>query len=145
MKKVDIRKIYVCQIQVVTNLFEEKTDEDEIVCLQGRRLVVGKKTQGFYELDENNVSYGLFAKGLTGYRHILTGSKYRDATNSSITVGEHVINPKYIELLTKKERNICAHVIRKYGSYDIDMDVIKALEDRINDDLKCEEEEELEL
>ena len=145
MKKVDIRKIYVCQIQVVTNLFEEKTDEDEIVCLQGRRLVVGKKTQGFYELGENNVSYGLFAKGLKGYRHILTGSKYIDATNSSITVGEHVINPKYIELLTKKERNICAHVIRKYGSYDMDMDVIKALEDRINDDLKCEEEEELEL
>ena len=142
MKTFDIRKIYVCQIQVVNNLFEEQTDEDETVCLNGRRLVIGKKTQGFYELNENNVTYGLFVKGLTGFRHILTGCKYRVATNSSISIGEYVINPKHIELLTKKERVLASHLIDKYQSYDMDFSVIKKLEERINSDAKCLAEDE---
>ena len=142
MKKVDIRKIYVCKIQVVSNLFEEQTDEDEIVCLHGRRLVIGKKIRGFYELDENDVCYGLFVKGITGYRHILTGSKYREATNPSIAIGEHVINPKHTELLTKKERVLASHLVDKYQSYDMDISVIKALEERINSDSKYIEENE---
>lgn len=142
MKKFDIRKIYVCQIQEVSNLFEEQTDEDEIVHIHGRRLVVGKKIQGFYELNENNVSYGLFVKGLTGFKHILTGSKYRVATNSSISIGEHVINPKHIELLTKKEKGLASHLIDKYQSYYMDFSVIKALEERINNNAKYLAEDE---
>ncbi|MBE7074235.1 MAG: hypothetical protein E7379_04015 [Clostridiales bacterium] len=142
MKTFDIRKIYVCQIQEVKNLFEEQTDEDEVVYLNGRRLVIGKKIRGFYELDENNVSYGLFVKRITGYKHILTGSKYREATNPSISIGEHVINPKHIELLTKKERALTSHLIANYQSYDMDLSVIKVLEERINDDAKYIEENE---
>ena len=136
MKKIDIRKIYVCQIRVISNLFKQQTDEDEIVCIQGRRLAIGKKIQGFYELDENDVSYGLFVKGITGYRHILTGSKYREATNPSVTIGEHVINPTYTELLTKKERALASHLIDKYQSFDMDISLIKPLEERINGDAK---------
>lgn len=142
MKKVDIRKIYVCQIQEISNLFEEQTNEDEIGYIHGIRLVLGKKIQGFYELNENDVTYGLFVKGATGFKHILTGSKYSVATNSSISIGEHVINPKHIELLTKKERALASHLIDKYQSYYMDFSVIKALEERINSDAKYLEENE---
>ena len=142
MKKIDIRKIYVCQIQVVSNLFEEKTDEDVVVSLRGRRVVVGKKTQGFYELDEKDVTYGLFIKGVTGFKHILTGSKYSVATNPSISIGEHVINPKHIELLTKRERALATHLINKYQSYDMDISIIQALEERVNRDAQYLAEEE---
>lgn len=132
MKILDIRKVYVCQIQVVNNLFEQQTDEDEIICLNGRRLAIGKKTQRFYELDETNIQYGLFVKGLTGYKHILTGTKYKEATNPSIEIGEHVINPKYTELLVKRERALASYAINKYQSYDIDISGIQAIEERIN-------------
>ena len=142
MKKVDIRKIYVCQIQEISNLFEEQTNEDDIGYIHGIRLVLGKKIQGFYELNENDVTYGLFVKGVTGFKHILTGSKYRVATNSSISIGEHVINPKHIELLTKKERALASHLIDKYQSYYMDFSVIKALEERFNSDAKYLEENE---
>ncbi|MBQ7798457.1 MAG: hypothetical protein IJ371_04970 [Clostridia bacterium] len=132
MKTFDIRKIYVCQIQVVNNLFEEQTDEDEIVCLNGRRLAIGKKTQRFYELDESDIYYGLFVKGLTGYKHILTGTKYKEATNPSITIGEHVINPKYTELLAKRERALVSYAINQCKTYDMDISAIQEIEERIN-------------
>lgn len=145
MKKVDIRKIYVCQIVKLNDVYYKKTDEDDVSYLMGRRIVLGKLTKRFYEIDQQDISFGLFVKSLTGYKHILTGTKYKLGYSEFASAGEYVINPENIELLTKKERNICVHVIRKYGSYDMDIDVIKALEDRINDNLECYDEEEIEL
>ena len=122
MKTFDIRKIYVCQIQVVN--------------------VIGKKIQGFYKLDESDIHYGLFVKGLTGYKHILTGTKYKEATNPSITIGEHVINPKHTELLAKRERALVSYAINKCKSYDIDISGIQVIEERINNGAKYLAEDE---
>ena len=36
MKSVDIRKIYVCEIEKINNLYQEKTDEDDIAHIMGR-------------------------------------------------------------------------------------------------------------
>ena len=141
MKTFDIRKIYVCQIQEVNNLFEEQTDEDDYASIMGRRLAVGKKIRRYYELDERVVHYGLFVKGMTGYKHILTGTKYRLAGNVFMRIGEHVINPDNIQLFTKRERALASHLVDKYKSFDIDIGVIKALEYRING-VKCLEENE---
>lgn len=91
------------------------------------------------------MSYGLFVKGISGYIHILTDSKYKEATNSSVSVGEHVINPKYTELLTKKERALASHLIEKYQSYYMDLSIIKALEERINSDAKILDENDDDL
>lgn len=43
VKKVDIRKIYICKIQAVSDVFKEITDEDEKVRFKGNPLVIGKK------------------------------------------------------------------------------------------------------
>ena len=134
MKKVDIRKIYVCEIQKINDHYQEKTDEDDIAYIMGRAVVVGKKIRNFYSTDENDISYGLFVKGLTGYKHILTGAKYKVGAGLCPSIGEHIINPDNIELLSKRERELVSHLIAKYQSYEMDFSVIKALEERINDD-----------
>jgi len=137
MKSIDIRKIYVCEIVKINKLYQEKTDEDDIAHIMGRAVVVGKKVRNFYSTDENDVSYGLFIKGLFGYKHILTGTKYKVGAGLCPSIGEHIINPDNIELLSKRERELVSHLIAKYQSYDIDYSVIKALEERINSDAKC--------
>lgn len=142
MKSVDIRKIYVCEIQKINNLYQEKTDEDDIVCIMGRTAVVGKKVKNFYSTDENDISYGLFIKGLLGYKHILTGTKYKVGAGICPSIGEHIINPNNIELLSKRERELVSHLIAKYQSYDMDYSIIKALEDHINNNAEFIVEDE---
>lgn len=142
MKKFDIRKIYVCKIQEISNLFEKQTDENEFIYHRGTKIYVGARTRKFYELNKNNISYGLFMKGLTDYKHILTGTKYKLASNDSVNIGERVINPNEIELFTKREQDLASHLVVKYQSYDIDMSVIKELEERINSDAKYMEKNE---
>lgn len=140
MKKIDIRKIYVCEIMKISDIYSVKTDEDDVAYLLGRAISTGKKTQIFYETEDNNVSFGLFIKGITGYKHILTGVKYKLASSPLISVGEQVLNPDNIELLTKRERVLASHLIDKYQSFDMDISVIKALEERINRNAKYIEE-----
>lgn len=138
--KVDIRKIYVCKIQEVVKVYKEETDEDEYSYVMGRRVYNGKKIRRLYELDENNVSYGLFVKGLAGYKHILTGTKYKMA-GGLMNRGEYVINPNSVELFVKRELALVSHVIDKCQSFDVNVDVIKVLEESINvHDSEVEEE-----
>lgn len=131
MNKIDIRKIYVCQIEKVTDLYDQQTDEDDVAYLLGRPVIVGKKTKHFYSTDDQDVSLGLFIKTIAGYKHILTGTKYRLAGSAFMSVGEHVINPNSIELFTKRDRALASHLVDKYQSFDMDISVIKALEVRI--------------
>ena len=142
MKSIDIRKIYVCEIEKINDLYQEKTDEDDIASLMGRIVVLGKKVKNFYSTDENDVSYGLFVKGLTGYKHILTGAKYKVGAGLCPSIGEHIINPDNIELLSKRERELVSHLIAKYKSFDMDYSVIKALEDHINNNAEFIVEDE---
>lgn len=142
MKKTfDIRKIYVCKIQEVSNLFLKKIDGHEYIYHRGIKIPAEPETRRFYELNENDISYGLFIKGLTAYKHILTGSKYKLATNASVNIGEQVVNPNEIELFVKRERALASHLIEKYQSYDMDISVIKALEEEINSNAKYKNEE----
>ena len=108
----------------------------------GRVVVVGKKMRNFYSTDENDISYGLFVKGLTGYQHILTGAKYKVGAGLCPSIGEHIINPDNIELLSKRERELVSHLIAKFQSYEMDFSVIKALEERINNNAKYLAEDE---
>ena len=61
--------------------------------------------------------------------------------NTKIARGS-IINPDNIELLSKRERELVSHLIAKYQSYEMDFSVIKALEERINDDRNFELEDD---
>lgn len=140
MKTFDIRKIYVCQIQEISNIFEKQIDG--YVYHGGSKIYSGPTMRKVCTLNESEISYGLFIKGLTGYKHILTGTKYRLANNSCVHIGEPVINPDKIELFTKRERTLASNLVNKYQSFDIDINIIKELEDQINGNSKHIEENE---
>ena len=133
MNKVDIRKIYVCKIAKQSAVAYDS---------QGTISVCGKT----YELEANHrwgydePQYGLFVKARLGfvYKHILTGAVYPIADSS--TGGKYVIVPGTTEKLIQKERELCNHLISKYKTYDLYIDAIQTLEERINEEAKFIEE-----
>ena len=143
MKKVDIRKIYICEIERISKLYEQKTDEDEYASLMGRKVVIGKKIRRFYETAEQDKSYGLFIKGMTGYKHILTDTKYKIAGRVFMNEGEYVINPESIELFVKKERDLAIKLIQTYSSYEMDFITIKQIEEKLNNEGYIKQEDTL--
>ena len=52
MKSVDIRKIYVCEIQKINNLYQEKTDEDDIVHIPLFHIQASHYVLAISQLDE---------------------------------------------------------------------------------------------
>lgn len=132
MKKIDLRKVYVCEIAKQTGSLKN----GEVVLVWGKPIVDYDYT---YVYDKKS-QYGLFKKTLSGYKHILTGTNYLVASNNA--VGEYVVIPESVEQLVQKERALCIHLINKYKSYNMDMDVIKCLEERVNEDAQADNEQE---
>ena len=128
MKKVDIRNIYVGEILKQTSVKET---------MSGDSTFDGPLYTWDYE-DQSQL--GLFTRTLGGYKHILTDTIYPKPSKRN--GNKHVINPDNIEEFVKRERALASHLIEKYQSYDMDISVIKALEERINSDAKYIEENE---
>ena len=139
MKKVDIRKIYVGKIAKQSEVSGKIND----VRFLGQTYKV--LTNPNWEYD-NNGQYGLFVKvplyiGFkTAYKHILTGNPYFKADECS--GGHEVIIPESLEKLTDKEEELCGYLIRKRLSFNMDIDTIKSIEDRINGVEHLEENED---
>ena len=129
MKKVDIRKIYVGKIAKQSEISSEVKN----LRFLGQNYKV--LTNHTWEYD-NDVRYGLFIKVplyigfTTAYKHILTGKPYYIADQCS--GGHEVIIPKSLEKLTDKEEELCGYLIRKRLSFNLDLDTIQSIEDRIN-------------
>ena len=128
MKRFDIRKIYVCEIM-------KQGPVREI-----QRGLGGHYTWN-YEEDDN--SYGLFVRGLGGYKHILTDTIYKEPSRN--TGNQHVINPRTIELLVKKERALASHLIGKYKTFYMERGIIELLENRVNDNNLVDNYDQLEM
>ncbi|MFQ6752161.1 MAG: hypothetical protein ACLRFL_01165 [Clostridia bacterium] len=109
----------------------------------GRRVVIGKKIRRFYETVEQDKSYGLFIKSMTGYKHILTDTKYRIAGSAFMNQGEYVINLESIELFVKKERDLAIKLIQTYSSYEMDFITIKQVEEKLNNNGDIKQEDTL--
>ena len=129
MKKVDIRKVFVCEILKQTDVIKMEDD----------RLVMGHDT--YYKWDyEKESQLGLFVKTPLGYKHIVTDVVY--PMPSKRTGNKHVINPKNIERLVVRERARSSLIIGKYRSYNIDVGVYAVLEELINEESKLDAEEQ---
>lgn len=129
MKKVDIRKIYICEILKQTGVRK----------IQDNNIVFGHDPYYVWDYEDQS-QLGLFTRTLGGYKHILTDTIYPKP--SKRTGNKHVINPDNIEEFVKMERALASHLVEKYQSYDMDISVIKTLEERINSDKKYLEENE---
>ena len=134
MKTVDIRKIYVGEILKQTEV-RTKLDWNAWDGIFGPE----KSICWDYEKD---TQLGLFVRVLGGYKHILTDTIYPKP--SKRTGNKYVINPENIEELVKCERELCTHLKDKYQSYNMDISVIKAIEDRLNNNSRHAEEDILE-
>jgi hypothetical protein len=128
MKKVDIRKVYVGEI----------LKQGEVTKIQDNNIVLGHDPYYVWNYDDET-QLGLFVRVLGGWKHILTDTIYQKL--SKRTGNKHVINPDYIEEFVKTERVLANHIINKYKTFYMDMDVIKALEERINEE-ECISEDE---
>ena len=128
MKKVDIRKIYICEI----------AKQGAVKKISDDRLVFGCDTHFKWDYEKGG-EYGLFTLVLGAYKHILTDTIYPRASYK--TGNKIVVKPDNIELFVRKEREISSHLINKYGSFNMGMDVIKLLEERINSDRTAENTE----
>jgi len=130
MKKVDIRNIYECEILKQT----------KVIKIQDNNIVFGHDPYYSWTYEEDQSQLGLFVRVLGGYKHIVTDTIYPKPSKK--TGNKHVINPDNIERFVIKERELANHLIEKYQSYDMDIGVIKALEERINDDHNFELEDD---
>lgn len=128
MKKVDIRKIYICEI-VKQGTVQKVSNEHSGL----------NYNSNFKWNYEKRGEYGLFTLALGAYRHILTDTIYPRASYK--TGNKVVIMPDNIKLFVREERVLAAHLIDKYKSYYMDPSVIQALEERINSDAKYIDEE----
>ena len=133
MKRVDMRKIYICEI-----VRQSKVDvEKEQIVVYGKTFDAIKNVTWTYEhINE----WGLFIKTLLGYKHILTGVTY--STPASDTGGQRVVNTSNIEKFAQAERNLAIHFVQKNQSYNLNMLEIEYLEERINNERNSVEEDE---
>ena len=129
MKKVDIRKIYICEILKQTGVRK----------IQDNNIVLGHDPYYVWDYEDQS-QLGLFTRTLGGYKHILTDTIYPKP--SKRTGNKHVINPDNIEEFVKMERALASHLVEKHQSYNMDISIIKTLEERINNDKKYLEENE---
>lgn len=134
MTKVDIRKIYVCEIAKQSSVNSEK----KAVFAYGKPV----KYTLCHIWDYDDRHYGLCLKveshHKNAYKHILTNTIYREA--DAISGGQYVIIPGSIDKLTHKELNICVHLTGEYESFNMDMQTIQILEERINNKKMKEKE-----
>ena len=137
MKKVDIRKIYVCQMAKQTEV------ESETKIIRHFGYPIEYKTNHIWDYEDDK-RYGLFVQSRAGfkkvYKHILTDTVYFEA--DCTTGGHYVIIPESVERLTQKENELCSYLIRKRLSFNMDLDVISTIEERINNDAKYLAEDE---
>ena len=132
MKKIDIRKVYVCEILKQNEVYQKQSQNTwDVVFLQDTSYVWD------YEKESQ---LGLFVKTPIGYKHIVTDVVY--PMPSKRTGNKHVINPKNIERLVVRERARSSHIIGKYRSYNIDVGVYAVLEELINEENKYGAEEQ---
>lgn len=131
MRKVDIRKVYVCEIL-------KQTEVRKIV--DNRHLVLGHDPYYLWDYEDEK-QLGLFVRTLGGYKHILTDTVYPKPTKR--TGNKHVINPDTIEEFVKCERERANHLLNKYKTFYMDMDVIQALEETINEDANFKDDERM--
>lgn len=132
MKKIDIRKVYVCEILKQNEVYQKQSQNTwDVVFLQDTSYVWD------YEKESQ---LGLFVKTPLGYKHIVTDVVY--PMPSKRTGNKHVINPKNIERLVVRERARSSHIIGKYRSYNIGADVYAVLEEFINEESKLDSEEQ---
>lgn len=111
MRFTDIRDIYIC------NIIERKENDDQENDSQDNIQYDGKYL-------------GLFVRSLGGYKHILTGLQYYKST--SLRKDNHIIDSNSIELLIKKEKDICVDYVDMYQSCFVDNTFIVNLENKLN-------------
>ena len=132
MKKIDIRKVYVCEILKQNEVYKKQSQNTwDVVFFQDTSYVWDYEDQS---------QLGLFVKTPVGYKHIVTDTVY--PLPSKRTGNKHVINPKSIEKLVIKERARCSHIIARYRSYNIGTDVYAVIEECINEDAKYKDDEQ---
>lgn len=125
MKTVDIRNIYVCEILKQTETYEKQSQSTLDL------LFFKENSYDWIYKKPAQSKFGLFTRTLGGYKHILTDTIYPKP--SKRTVNKYVINPDNIEKLVKREEDICSSLINKHKSFYMNTDVIKTLEDRLNE------------
>ena len=125
MKTVDIRNIYVCEILKQTETYEKQSQSTLDL------LFFKENSYDWIYKKPTQSKFGLFTRTLGGYKHILTDTIYPKP--SKRTVNKYVINPDNIEKLVKREEDICSSLINKHKSFYMNTDVIKTLEDRLNE------------
>ena len=127
MKKTyDIRNIYVATIA-------KQSDVESTRHIEGKIL-----TYYTDDWDYSDDKIGLFVKTIRGYKHILTGIIYDLASYK--TGGEFVIIPEEIYEVCKYDINLAKHLVIKNNSYRLTLDQINHMEDRFNNELKCDDE-----
>lgn len=138
MKKIDIRKIYVCQTAKQSTVTFDKVSDPKMEKYYQYKT---KPTWGY----EGDVKYGLFRKVLqglnVGYRHLLTGKVFLEA--SLKTGNQYVVIPESIELLMQKDVELCENLISKYDSFNIDTTVVSSIENKLNSDMELFDTQEM--
>ena len=130
MRRVDMRKLYVCEIvkQVAVDSGSEMNQNDAGVDLANNAWSY-----------ERNSEYGLFLKTVGGYKRIIFGVTYK--MPSSETVGENVIDPESVEEFVKAEKKLAEFFVNRNKSYSLDFIEAAYIEHRINEERQFEMQE----
>lgn len=130
MRRVDMRKLYVCEIVKQSRI---DTGESVDKNVQSVNLI----NNGWnYERDNE---YGLFVKTVHGYKHVLTGAIYK--LPSRETVDQRVIDPASVEEFVKAEKNLAMFFAKRNKSYGLDFIEVAYAEHRMNEEKQLEMQE----
>lgn len=129
MRKVDLRKVYVCEIlkqtEVVKTKRRFKARNRDLLCHWGY---------------EGESRFGLFEKTAMGYKHVLTEVLY--SKPSKRTGNQYVINPNNIQEYMKANLKFATRLVNHFESFEMDMRVVEILEDKLNEDKNLKQAEE---
>ncbi len=120
-KKFDIRKIYVgiparqSSLKIQPGIWEDHYSWE------------------FESINGEVPKFDLFTKTLTGYKSILSGVDYQ--VSSIHTSNKIVVVKKSIHLLGRFDPELITIIKEKYGSYNVNKDVVKMIKQTINKEL----------
>ena len=127
MRKVDMRKLYICEIVKQSNV---KADE---AASYGDQSVCG----GW--ICERDGELGVFVEVANGYKHVRTGEVYK--MPSSETVGQKVIDPASVKDFVKAAPNLAIFFAKRNKSYALGFVEVSYIEYRINQEKQCENQQ----
>ncbi len=133
MKKIDIRKIYICELRQLKDIDLIGFKEEVVTYTGGKILMpVYDKIPQYIFRFEKGKRLGLFMQTISGYKHILTEVKYNLPEPSKEYIGKQVINPYKIVKFTEQKPELASILFNEYQSYKIGVDTINEIENKIN-------------